>query len=76
MREYDFEYRNQPKAGRPRAGKSKFFFWTIVFVGILGIVLVLAFFQASGAVSIPDTGNSSITGIDLIDDFINALLGR
>ena len=56
--------------------KTVFIGVAALFVGIIGIVLVLAFFQASGAVSIPDSGNESITGIELIDGFLRALLGR
>lgn len=44
-----------------------------LFIGILGIVLVLAFFRAGGAVS----GQVGDTGTDtFIDDFINSLFGN
>ncbi|MFH0929876.1 MAG: LCP family protein [Candidatus Moraniibacteriota bacterium] len=40
MDQYNFPERNQPEAGRPRAEKSRFFFWTVVAVCILGIVFL------------------------------------
>jgi uncharacterized membrane protein YjgN (DUF898 family) len=40
-----------------------------LFVGIIGIILVLSFFNASGALNV-----NTNTGVDVIDDFQNQLL--
>lgn len=56
-----------------KAIKTVFVGVAALFIGILGIVLVLAFFQASGAV---DTENTQETGLPVIQQFLDQLFGR
>jgi predicted PurR-regulated permease PerM len=53
-----------------KAIKTVFMGVAALFVGILGIVLVLAFFQASGTVT---AGESGGTGIQFLDNFLEGI---
>lgn len=55
-----------------KAIKTVFMGVGALLVGIVGLVIILVFFQSSGALAGPQDG----TGVDLIDNFLNGLGGN